>query len=295
MRARQAARQVHGGMGSPMASSSLIRALTRVTAGRHHDLLPARLAFRDAGHGFDALGLSPEWVAISAALLGGAYRHYFRVSSHGARLPADGAVILAANHAGTLPIDAALLYLDVLLHTDPPRIPRVIADVFVPRLPFVGMLMARVGVAAGTPGNFRHLIESGELVMVFPEGTPGIGKAFRDRYQLQGWRVGHAEVAIRHRVPVIPVGIVGAEEQWPLLGRLDLHPFGAPYLPVPATPFPLPVHYHIHYGEPLSLYEGTRPSDADDPEIVSCAAQRVKQAVQALLDRGLRERAGVFR
>lgn len=253
-----------------------------------------RLVYSDAGHGYDALGLHPRWVAASAALLDVFYRRYFRVTSHGARLPAGGACILAANHAGTLPIDAALLYLDVLRHTDPPRVPRVVADVFVPLLPFVGTLFARLGVVAGTPGNFRHLLETGEIVAVFPEGTPAIGKPFRERYHLQAWRVGHAELAIRHRVPVIPVGIVGAEEQWPQLARLALHPFGAPYLPIPATPLPLPVHYHFHYGAPLVLHEGTRPEDADDPVVVARAAARVKDAVQGLVEQGLRARPGVF-
>ena len=256
----------------------------------------ARLVWQDAGHGYDALGLHPQTVALASGLLRWAYQHYFRVSSYGAeRVPARGGVILAANHSGTLPIDAALLYLDVLFHTDPPRVPRVVSDVFLPLLPFVGTFMSRVGVVAGTAGTLQHLLESGELVMVFPEGLPAIGKPYHQRYQLQVWRVGHAELAIRHRVPVIPVGIVGAEEQWPQIARLDVHPFGAPYLPVPATPIPLPVHYHIHYGEPLVLHEGTRLEDADDPEVVWRAAARVKAAVQALVDRGIRQRAGVFR
>ncbi|MFW5920291.1 MAG: acyltransferase, partial [Polyangiales bacterium] len=109
------------------------------------------------------------------------------------------------------------------------------------------------------------------------------------------WRVGHAELAIRHCAPVVPVAIVGAEEAWPQLGRLRVHPFGAPWLPVPLSPIPLPVHYHIWYGEPLMLHEGLEPGDADDPRLAEAAAARVREAVQALIDRGLRERPGVFR
>ena len=257
--------------------------------------LAMQLAFNDAGHGCDVLGLKPSWVAASVRLLEPFYRHYFRVTSHGPRVPARGACLLAANHSGTLPIDAAMLYLDVFRHNDPPRIPRVVADVFVPRMPFFGTLFARTGAVAGTPANLRHLLETGELVVVFPEGAPAIGKPFRERYHLQAWRVGHAELAIRHRVPVIPVAIVGAEEQWPQLARLEVQLLGAPYVPIPATPLPLPVHYHLHYGEPMALFEGTRPEDADDPGVVGRAAARVKEAVAELLARGLRERAGVFR
>lgn len=254
-----------------------------------------RLAFRDAGHGLDVLGFDPEAFAVALGVSRFAYERYFRVVSHGAEhLPRSGAAILAANHSGLLPIDGAMIVVDVVRHTSPPRVARVIGDVFIPLMPWVGTVFSRIGVVAGSPGNFRHLLESGELVLVFPEGAPGIGKGWKKRYQLQDWRVGHAELALRHRVPVIPVGVVGAEEAWPELGRIDsFHVFGAPFLPVPATPLPMPVRFHVHYGEPLQLCE--RFADADDPAAVREAARVVKAAVEALIARGLSERKGLFR
>ena len=130
--------------------------------------------------------------------------------------------------------------------------------------------------------------------MIFPEGTPGIIKPFKERYRLQKFRVGHAELAIRHQVPVIPVGIVGAEEQLPsffsskMLGRY----LGLSAVPIPVFPLPLPVRYHIYYGEPIHFAH--RSEDADDPEIVADAAKRVQHAVDALLQQGLKNRKGIF-
>lgn len=251
---------------------------------------------RDAGHGYDVFGLEPAHVAFALASLGWLHQRYFRVSSHGVEhVPARGPALLAANHSGTLPFDAVMLWVDVLRRRG--RIPRAVTDYFVAGMPFFGTLFARCGAVGGTPGNLRVLLESGELLMLFPEGVPGISKPFSQRYQLQEWRVGHAELAIRHRAPVVPVAIIGAEEQMPQLGRIEaLGPLvGAPYVPVPLTPLPLPVHYHMHYGEPLMLHEGLAPEDADDPEVVERAASRVKEAVQVLIQRGLRRRRGVFR
>ena len=133
--------------------------------------------------------------------------------------------------------------------------------------------------------------------MIFPEGVPGIGKPFSERYQLQDWRVGHAELAIRHSAPVIPVAFIGPEEQMPQMARLERFGkvLGLPYLPIPASPIPLPVRYHIHYGEPIALHQDYRPEQADDPEVVNEAAHRVKTAVQGLIERGLEIREGVFR
>ena len=268
----------------------------RLLLGRAEHARLGRLRFKDAGHGYDVLGMHPPAVRLWAGLLRVLYERYFRVESNGSEhIPRHGPAILAVNHSGILPIDAAMVFFDVLHHTDPPRIPRPVGDVFIPLVPFVSTLLSRVGVVTGTRTNFRYLVESGELVLVFPEGTPGIGKGYGKRYQLQDWRAGHAELAIRHRVPVIPVAVIGAEEAWPELAKIEsFRWFGAPWLPIPATPLPLPVKFHIRYGAPILLYERWPPDSAYDPEISNEAAAVVKSAIAHLLREGMRERKGVF-
>ena len=256
-----------------------------------------RLRWQDAGHGYDRLGMHPDWVRASVAAARPFYDLYFRVTSHDiANVPTSGPVILAANHSGTLPLDGAMLYTDLVQGLDPPRVPRIVADTFVPMLPFVFTLFSRIGVVAGNRATVHRLLDDGELLVVFPEGTPGIGKPYRDRYRLAEWRVGHAELALAHSAPIVPVAIIGAEEQWPQLARINsIKLFGAPYLPVPATPLPLPVHYHIWYGAPIHLHELCAPEAVDDPRIAEEAAAIVKGAVETLIARGLEERKGIFR
>lgn len=278
-----------------IAPPTLPRALARLLLPRETDRRLRRIAFRDAGHGYDRLGLHPDWVRMGVGLLNGAYANYFRVESHGIEhVPAEGAALLVANHSGMLPIDAIMLYLDVIQKTFPPRVPRMVMDVFVPKLPFISSLFARVGAVSGARGTVRRLLEDGELLGVFPEGTPGISKPFSKRYQLERFRVGHAELAIRHRAPIVPVAIIGAEEQFVQLANADLHPFGVPFMPLPASPFPLPVRYRIHYGAPIALHDRYPQSDADDPEVCRAAALEVQAAVQRLVDRGVEEREAVF-
>jgi 1-acyl-sn-glycerol-3-phosphate acyltransferase len=251
--------------------------------------------FCDEGYGYDVFGLQPAYLARAVAAARPIYEHYFRVDSRGAEhVPPDGPTIIVANHAGVLPVDAAMLCLDLLQHLSPPRIPRAIADTFVPRLPLVGTLFARLGVVSGTRANVRRLLERGELLALWPEGITGPAKSFADRYQIQEWRVGFAELAIRHSATVVPAAIVGAEESWPLLGKLrGVHAFGAPYVPIPATPVPLPVRYHVRYGAPMQLALDAR--DADDPGRVAAAAAEVRVAIEQLLDDLIEERPGVFR
>lgn len=254
------------------------------------------LRLDDAGHGWDRFGASPAGVAVALSTVRHLYDRYFRVQSHGAEhIPRTGAVLVVANHSGTLPLDGMMLWADILLRTSPPRLPRAVADHFVPALPFINTLFSRAGMVPGSRGNVRALLEHGELLLLFPEGVAGIGKPPSEAYQLQRWTVGHAELAIRHQALVVPAAVIGAEEQWPQLGRIErLHPFGIPYLPIPATPLPLPVRYHIHYGEPLALHEGLAPEESNDPTVLRRAAERTKTAVAMLIEQGLAEREGVF-
>jgi 1-acyl-sn-glycerol-3-phosphate acyltransferase len=263
-------------------------------------LVFARIAheapFHDAGHGYDVFGLHPPTLAAAVSAAAPLYDRYFRVDSQGIeQVPENGPAILVANHGGVLPVDAAMLCLDVLRRTDPPRIPRAIADHFVPRLPFVSTLFARLGAVSGTRANVQALLEQGELIAIWPEGVTGPAKRFKDRYRIQEWRVGFAELAIRYHAPVVPVAIVGAEESWPLAMKLRwLHAFGAPYLPVPATPIPLPTHYRLRYGEPRHLDGGTH-READVPDGIASAATQVRVALERLIDDTRCARRGVFR
>ncbi|MFZ5482355.1 MAG: lysophospholipid acyltransferase family protein [Myxococcota bacterium] len=274
---------------------SLARALAAVSLPQEEMQRLSRLAYANAGHGYDAFGLHPDVVAFGEAVVAPLYDKYFRVVSRGhEHIPHTGPAVLAGNHSGALPVDGMMVWLDVLRHTEPPRVARAVADHFVPMIPFIGTLFARGGMVGGSRGNARALLEAGELLMIFPEGVPGIAKHFRDRYRLQEWRVGHVELAIRHRAPVVPFGVVGAEEQMPQIGRIPISVLGMPFIPVTLTPIPLPVRYHVLYGEPIPVHEDYRPEHADDPAAVREAAARVKAAVQGLLEKGLAERTGIF-
>lgn len=280
--------------------------------------LARQAAFHDAGHGYDVFGLHPPVLASAVESVRMLYERYFRVTSTGIdNIPKTGAAIVVANHGGALPLDAAMLCLDLLRNTDPPRIPRPISDHFVPRLPFVSTLFARLGVVVGTRANVRALLRRGELIATFPEGALALAKPFHQRYQIHSWRVGFADLALHHRVPVIPAAIIGSEESWPVLARVrSFRWFGAPYLPI-SLPIPLPARYHIHYGKPLYL-DSADCANADcadaateksltmsrtdeletasfDPQTIAKAAARVRLALETLIEESLRHRQGVFR
>ncbi len=251
-------------------------------------------------YGCDAYGMRPFWmrrVLMPFALL---YRYYFRVEVAGIENLPEGRVIVIANHAGQLPFDAAMLGLALLMEARPPRIARGMGEYWIPQLPWVSVVAARTGTLVGTPQNCIHLLENGECVLAFPEGVRGMNKLFSQRYQLQRFGTGFMRLALETDTPIVPVAIVGSEEQHPSFANLEgvARMFGAPALPITATfPWlgplgllPLPVKYRIYFGEP-QRFDGEA---SDEDEIIDVKVDEVKAKIAGMLARGRREREGIF-
>jgi len=246
-------------------------------------------------YGVDPYGLDVEYAVAAMAPFLWLYRKYFRVEVRGIdQVPTDGRVLLIANHSGQLPFDAAMLGVSLLVDLDPPRFARALVEKWVPTLPFVSSFYARLGQVVGTPENCRRLLAADEAIMVFPEGVRGLNKPWRERYRLQDFGLGFMRLALEADAPIVPIGIVGAEEQAPAL--LDLKPLARllamPALPLTATvlPLPLPTRYRIHFGAPMRF--GGSPDDED--AVLEAKVAQVKAAVQKLLDDGVRQREHVF-
>ena len=273
-----------------------LRSLERELDGR---LAKAPLQLNSFG--YDPHGFHPETarrLLLPSAVL---HRYYFRVESHGIEHVPPGPVLLIANHAGQFAYDGAMLSISMLLDADPPRLARGMGEYFLWRIPWVGQSAARIGTMVGTPENCIAMLEDGECVMVFPEGARGANKPFRKRYELQRFGLGFMRLALATGTPIVPVGIVGSEEQQPGFANLENfgRRFGLPSFPITITqPWfgplgsmaALPVKYHIHFGEPLSFEGDTHEEDATVQEKVDV----VKDAMRDLIARGLEESSGVF-
>ena len=260
------------------------------TQARLEQLTPPRNEF-----GVDPYGLDVEYVVSAIAPLLWMYRKYFRVQLYGVeQVPAEGRVVLVANHSGQLPFDAAMIEIALLIDKDPPRVARALVEKWVPTLPFVSTYMARCGQIVGTPENCRRLLAADEAILVFPEGVRGLNKPYRERYRLRPFGPGFMRLALESGAPIVPIAVVGAEEQAPAL--FDLKPLARllsfPAFPITPTvlPLPLPSRYHIHFGAPMRF--GGSP-DEEDQELEGKVAA-VRDAVRALVERGLAQRRSIF-
>jgi 1-acyl-sn-glycerol-3-phosphate acyltransferase len=254
----------------------------------------ARLVAPQNEYGVDPFGLDLEFTKAAVAPALWLYKNWFRVETHGIEQVPTGRALLIANHSGQLPFDALMIGLAMLLEAEPPRICRAMVEKWAPTLPFVAPLFARLGQVVGTPENARRLLAAGETLMVFPEGTRGLNKTFEKKYQLQHFGPGFMRLALEMQAPIVPIALVGAEEQAPALWDLKSAAkiLGFPSLPVTATllPLPLPVKYRLYFGAPMR-FSGS--ADDEDAELLRKVTE-VKARIQAMLNRGVEERKGIF-
>ena len=199
--------------------------------------------------------------------------------------------IFVMNHQSTLDICCAFAALPCNL--------RFVAKHTLARVPFLGWFMRATGmVFINRESRFQAVqalrrageaIRSGKSILMYPEGTRARGD-----FSVQPFKRGPFALAVEARVPVVPVGVVGAEEQAPALANLRpvARALGFPAFPVTPTllPVPLPSRYHILFGEPLRF--NGRPDDDDG--VLERKVQQVKAAIRGLLERGLAERTSVY-
>ncbi len=261
----------------------------------------ARIPTRLNEYGFDPFGFKPDSIGGLQLVMATVYRYWFRTEAHGLENVPEGRVLLIANHAGnTFAWDGAMLGTALFLEAEPPRIVRGMGEYFLQKLPWFSIAMHRAGSVVGTPTNCVNLLEQEEAIMVFPEGERGFVKTYRQRYQLQRFGLGFMRLALETKTPIVPVGIVGGEEQSPglvrsrALGRL----MGAPVAPITLTfpllgiagALPLPVKFRVNFGEPLHFTGDPTEDDAH----IEARVEVVKDAIRSLIAQGLEARSSWF-
>jgi 1-acyl-sn-glycerol-3-phosphate acyltransferase len=248
--------------------------------------------------GGDPFGLDADFTKYTSMFLSVFHRLYFRTAVHNIDNIPEGRALLIANHSGQLPIDGMMIAMAMLMDADPPRVARAMVEKWVQTLPFVSTLFNRTGQVVGVPENCERLLEREELILAFPEGTRGISKPFTRRYQLEEFGFGFMRLAIQTRSPIVPVAVVGAEEQFINVGNLDwlAKALGVPVFPVvpqfliPGGMMPLPTKYHLYFGEPMR-FEG---DPDDDDAVIEDKVWIVRQTIQSMVNRGLKERKSLF-
>jgi 1-acyl-sn-glycerol-3-phosphate acyltransferase len=151
------------------------------------------------------------------------YETYWRTETTGVEyIPALGGTLLVSNHSGQLPWDAAMIGTALWNEHPSQRLVRSLYSPWFASVPFISAMFMKLGHAVSTVENGSRLLKQAELVAVFPEGHDGMGKLYKERYQLTRFgRGGFVKMALSSGAPIIPVSVVGAEETYVSLAKSE--------------------------------------------------------------------------
>jgi 1-acyl-sn-glycerol-3-phosphate acyltransferase len=233
------------------------------------------------------------------------YHQWFRCEVEGIEnVPPSGGALLVSNHSGALPPDAPMIAKAIKEEHAHPRPLNITVEHFFKGYPGFSMLIPKIGCVAAHPDNVQRLLyDEQQLVLVFPEGRKGTEKLYKDRYRLRRFgRGGFVEAAMRARVPIVPVCVVGAEEAAPIFAHLTplAKLSGLTYFPITPT-FPhfgllgmlgyLPAKFKIRFLEPFHFEaEGLQ----EDKSLVQTVAHEIRARIQENVWEMVKKRKSVW-
>ncbi len=226
-------------------------------------------------------------------------KFYFRAEVRGLEnIPAEGPVLLVGNHSGGLVIADTFVFSQHFYdHFGTGRIFHQLAHDLVFKTPGMRIMAERYGTVPASPENMARALERDAALLVYPGGDH---ETFRpswesDRIDFAN-RTGFVKLALKHRVPIVPIVSIGGQETALFLGqgrriasalRLDRlarlkvfpgvlgPPFGGTILDFPGR-LPLPAKISIRVLKPIDLRErlGREPDVDEGYKIVTSTMQR---------------------
>jgi 1-acyl-sn-glycerol-3-phosphate acyltransferase len=239
--------------------------------------------------------------------LGHAIRHYLRGRVLGIEhIPGGPALIVGNHNAGITFLEPVLLGLEWHRSKQGEDGFYYLAHDALMAIPGLGPLLAKGGAVPACHASADAAFAAGRKVAVWPGGNYEAFRPWRERHRVDfGGHRGFARLALRNRVPIVPVMSLGGHEAYFVLTRGErlarwtgIHKrFRSESFPVflglpwgvgvgPLFHLPLPVRTLVEVGPPIPVAD--YPPDAhDDDAAVRALAELVESTLQAMMDRQL--------
>ncbi|MBW2522648.1 MAG: glycerol acyltransferase [Deltaproteobacteria bacterium] len=257
----------------------------------------------------------PRRIEQAVGLLLPLLRTYFRPVIRGLERIPDGAALYVGNHNGVLSWDSYTFFGEVCERLGVEHVPYGLGHEITISLPLIHQMIVPLGAVRASHDNARRVFARGGKVLVYPGSDYDAFRAFRDRNRvIFGPRRGYLRLALRERVPIVPVVSAGAHEviyilddgQWLARAlRLDKllrakawpialsFPLGLTIGP-PMLHVPYPARFFQEALEPIR-FDPEGPDAAADADYVERCHEVVITAMQRAMDRLVHERLAAKR
>ena len=239
------------------------------------------------------------------------YRYYFRVTTDGwQHIPPKGKVLLVGSHNGGIASpDMIMTMYDWFLRFGTQRLVYGLMHPSVWKVnPTIARLGGKTGAIVAHPKMALAALERGASLLVYPGGAQDVFRPHRERDRINfAGRKGFIKLALREKVPIIPIISKGAHDTLIVLDDFyelveQLHQWGMPWLlgvdpevfpiylglpwgigvgPLPNIPLPVPIHTRVC---PPIIFDRYGKKAARDRAYIDACYERVVSEMQQELD-----------
>ncbi|MBW2256506.1 MAG: alpha/beta fold hydrolase, partial [Deltaproteobacteria bacterium] len=237
-----------------------------------------------------------------------ALKAYFRAEVHGLENMPEGKALVVGNHnAGITFMEPFFMGLEWYLQSG--ELLNYLGHDAMVAMPLVGNMLIKLGVIRASHDAAQQAFEAGRKVVVYPGGNYEAFRPYTQRHTIDfGPKTGYVKLALRNKVPIVPVLAIGGHETFFVLKRgariakytgvkrflrsesfpifLGL-PWGVGFGPI--FHLPLPAKTVVEVGEPISLEE-YGPEALEDKEALQAISRKVQDRLQEMMDRRALER-----
>jgi 1-acyl-sn-glycerol-3-phosphate acyltransferase len=238
------------------------------------------------------------------------YRYYFRVTSEGWHHIPESKVLLVGSHNGGIATpDMVMTMYDWFRHFGTQRPVYGLMHPSVWKVnPYLGKIAEKTGAIVAHPKMAMAALRSNASVLVYPGGAQDLFRLHSQRHKINlAGRKGFIKLALRERVPIIPIVSQGAHDTLFVLTDIyewveKLHQWGMPWLmdsdpevfPIylglpwgigigPLPNIPLPAQIHLRIGAPI-VFEQNGAKASRDRDFVDECYQLVETRMQQELN-----------
>lgn len=264
----------------------------------------------NSANGWSLENRAPQVIESLMPLWEWFYRYYFRVSSDGwHHIPQQGKVLLVGSHNGGLATpDMVMSMYDWFRRFGTQRRVYGLMHRNVWKIsPSMAKIAERTGAIVAHPQMAIAALRSNASVLVYPGGAQDVFRPYSQRHQINlAGRKGFIKLALREKVPIIPVISYGAHDTLFVLGDIyetvkQFHQWGMPWLldtdpevfPIylglpwgigfgPLPNVPLPAKIHIRILPPIILTRNGTKASRDRAYVDECYEIVVNRMQQGL-------------
>jgi 1-acyl-sn-glycerol-3-phosphate acyltransferase len=174
----------------------------------------ARRLFRD----LDQVDMS--FVKKVEPFLEGLYKHYFRCSISGWQNVPAGKALYVGNHNGLLTFEVLMVFYAWWKRYGSTRRALGLAHSVALNNPFFRWIIPRLGAIPAEPNLALEALDRDYSLLVYPGGEKESFRPYSERKKLDFYqRKGFIRLALKAKVPIVPLVSIGAHESYVILHR----------------------------------------------------------------------------